>query len=40
MTKKLLAVLIVVSLFLTAGLVFAQQQADTAMLGDGQFGCR
>ena len=36
MTKKLLAVLIVVSLFLTAGLVFAQQQADTAMLGDGQ----
>ena len=36
MTKKLLAVLIVVSLFLTAGLVSAQQQADTAMLGDGQ----
>ncbi|HQR33091.1 MAG TPA: MBL fold metallo-hydrolase [Blastocatellia bacterium] len=36
MTKKLLAVLIVVSLFLTAVLVFAQQQADTAMLGDGQ----
>lgn len=36
MTKKLLTVLIVVSLFLTAGLVFAQQQADTAMLGDGQ----
>lgn len=36
MTKKLLAVLIVVSLFLTAVLVSAQQQADTAMLGDGQ----